>query len=74
VFRIKLQLQNLAKKPIHDTHVVLNVNTNIYKQRGAGLARLLPLMLPNLTYKVDIEVECVDKNGASDAIQVFVFD
>lgn len=68
VFKIKLQLQNLSKKPIHDTHVILNINTNIYKERGVGLTRLLPLMLPNLIYKVDIEVENIDKTGANDMI------
>lgn len=74
VFKIKLQLQNLSKKPIHDTQVLLNVNSNIYKERGQGLTRLLPLMLPNLIYKVDIEVENTDKTGANDVIQVFVVD
>ena len=31
-------------------------------------------MLPNLTYKVDIEVENVDPTGANDVIRVFVID
>ena len=38
------------------------------------MTRLLPLMLPNLTYKVDIEVENVDPTGANDVIRVFVID
>jgi hypothetical protein len=64
----------LSKKPIHDTQVVLNINSNLYKGRSGGLSRLLPLMLPNLTYKVDIEVENTDPTGASDMITVFVID
>ena len=31
-------------------------------------------MLPNLTYKVDIEVENIDPTGANDMIKVFVID
>jgi hypothetical protein len=31
-------------------------------------------MIPNLIYKVDIEIECVDPNGASDSIKVLVFN
>jgi hypothetical protein len=31
-------------------------------------------MLPNLTYKVDIEVENIDPTGANDIIRVFVID
>jgi hypothetical protein len=31
-------------------------------------------MLPNLTYKVDIEVENIDPTGANDIIRVFFID
>lgn len=31
VFRIKLELQNMSKKPIMNTHVCLNFRDNIYK-------------------------------------------
>lgn len=35
---------------------------------------MLPLLLPQMTYKVDIEIECLDPTGASDTIRVFVID
>ena len=72
VFRIKLELQNLSKKPIVDTHVCLNFKDNIYRQRRASPK--LPLMLPNLIYKVNVEVECIDTTGANDIIKVFIID
>jgi hypothetical protein len=31
-------------------------------------------MLPNLTYKVDVEVECIDPTGNNDIIRVYVID
>jgi hypothetical protein len=31
-------------------------------------------MLPNLIYKIDLEIECLDVTGANDTIKVFVID
>ena len=31
-------------------------------------------MIPNLIYKVNVEVECIDPTGANDVIKVFVID
>ena len=72
VFRIKLELQNLSKKPVMGTHICLNFKDNIYKQRGPSPR--LPVMVPNLIYKVNVEVECIDATGANDIIKVFVID
>ena len=33
---------------------------------------MLPLMVPMLTYKIDMLVECVDATGANDMIKVIV--
>ena len=55
-----------------DISICLNYNDNIYKQRGQN--RRLPLLLPNLVYKVSVQVECIDATGANDIIRVFVLD
>ena len=55
-----------------DTHICLNYKDNIYKQRGKS--PVLPLMLPNMIYKVNVEVECIDATGANDIIKVFVIN
>ena len=55
-----------------NTHICLNFKDNIYKQRGHSPH--LPLMLPNLAYKINVEVECIDATGANDTIKVFVID
>lgn len=44
----------------------------IYKLRNRN--PVVPLMVPNLVYKVDVEVECVDPTGANDTIKILVFD
>lgn len=35
---------------------------------------MIPLMLPNLTYRVDLTIENIDVTGANDVIKVFVID
>lgn len=72
VFRIKLELQNLGQKCIVDTHVVLNLNENIYKLRNRNPK--IPIMIPNLQYHIDVEIECIDPMGSSDVVKVFVFN
>ena len=34
----------------------------------------VPILVPNLTYKLDVDVENIDPNGAADIIKVFVFN
>lgn len=50
----------------------MQLNQLIYKLRDRN--PVLPLLLPQLTYKVDVEVECLDATGANDMIRVFVID
>lgn len=45
---------------------------NIYKLKDRN--PILPLMIPQLTYKLDIEVENIDATGSNDVIKVFVID
>jgi len=35
---------------------------------------MIPLMLPNLTYKIDLTIENIDVTGANDVIKVIVID
>ena len=62
----------MSKMPILNTLVCLNFKDNIYKQNGSSPR--LPLMLPNLIYKVNVMVECIDATGANDIIKVFIID
>lgn len=57
---------------ILNTNIVLSFNELIYKQRNRN--PIVPLMLPNVTYKVDVEIENIDKTGAADMVKVFVFN
>ena len=51
----------------------LGFNENIYKLK-TGKSPFLPLLVPNLNYKIDVEVDNIDPAGAADVIKVFVFN
>ena len=72
VFKIKLELQNIGKQCLTQTRVVLNLNETVYRLRTRN--PVLPVMIPQLTYKLDIEIECIDPVGAADIVKVFVFN
>ena len=72
VFKIKLELTNTGKELVKNTYIVLNFDETIYKNRRN--VPKVPLLIPNLTYKVDLEVECIEATGAADVIKVFVFN
>ena len=55
-----------------DTNIVLNFNELIYKLRNRNPK--VPIMVPNLQYHIDVEIECIDPMGASDVVKVFVFN
>lgn len=55
-----------------NTLVTISHNMNIYKLRDRN--PIIPLMIPMLNYKVDLEVENIDPTGANDMIKVFVID
>ena len=67
-----MELQNLGKKCLVDTNIVLNLNDNIYKLRNRNPK--VPMMIPQLLYKIDVEIECIDPTGANDMVKVFVFN
>jgi hypothetical protein len=53
-------------------HINLSMNDAIYKLKGKN--PFLPLLIPNLNYKIDIDIENIDPAGAADVIKVFVFN
>lgn len=73
IFKIKLEIQNLSKKTMVGTRVMLSYDNEIYKVLSNGYHKQLTL-LPSITYKQEIMVENIDENGAADLIRVFVYN
>ncbi len=53
-------------------YINLSFNDNIYKLKGKS--PFLPLLVPNLNYKIDVEIDNIDPAGAADIIKIFVFN
>ena len=62
----------MSKNPILGVHVNLAFNENIYKLKGK--CPFMPLLVPNLTYKLDIDIDNIDPAGSADVVKVFVFN
>jgi Bardet-Biedl syndrome 1 protein len=69
-FKIHLTLQNTGAKIVTELLAVVTYNALLYK-----LAKPIfevPLLLPGLPRKIDVDLECTDENGGADAVKVFV--
>ncbi len=53
-------------------YINLSFNDTIYRLKGKS--PFLPLLVPNLNYKIDVEIENIDPAGAADIIKVLVFN
>lgn len=73
LFKIKLEIQNLSKKTMVGTRVMLSYDTDIYKVNSKDFFKQMTL-LPQITYNQEILVENIDENGAADLIRVFVYN
>eukprot|EP00276_Gloeochaete_wittrockiana_P008473 CAMPEP_0184664068 /NCGR_PEP_ID=MMETSP0308-20130426/51076_1 /TAXON_ID=38269 /ORGANISM="Gloeochaete witrockiana, Strain SAG 46.84" /LENGTH=592 /DNA_ID=CAMNT_0027107225 /DNA_START=108 /DNA_END=1886 /DNA_ORIENTATION=+ len=71
LFKIKLSIQNTGNRPIFNTPVVLTFNEALYKVRHSPFFTI-PLLIPGLMYKYEVELDALDKQGAADAVNVFV--
>jgi len=69
-FKIKLSLQNTGSKHVADLSVAINYNALLYRLKTALFS--VPLLVPGLAHRLDADLECIDENGASDTVRVFV--
>ena len=73
LFKIKLELQNLSKKTMIGTRIILSYELDIYKVLSKDFYKAMTL-LPQINYHQEILVENIDENGAADLIKVFVYN
>jgi len=73
LFKIKIEIQNLSRKIMIGTRVMISYDTEIYKIISSDY-HLQMTLLPQITYSKEILIENVDENGAADLIRVFVYN
>lgn len=69
-FKIKISLQNTGTKGVADLCVALNYNALLYRLKQSVFD--LPLMVPGLVHRLDVELDNVDENGTPDVVRVYV--
>lgn len=72
LFKIRIKLENLGLKPANYLRVSYAFDAKIYKLVNPPM--VLPVLVPNISYPVDVIVESIDPNGANDTIKLFIFE
>lgn len=67
-FKLLMTVRNEGTKHVRDVPVSLRCNERIYKLRAKAM--VLPLLVPQLSYNYEIDVMCLDPQGAADTITV----
>ena len=71
-FTVHIDVENVSSKPISDLYITVNYDSLIYKL--LKMPKKIPLLIPNISYPIDIILECIDANGVNDSIKVFLCD
>lgn len=69
-FKISVRLQNAGVQPLHNIPMTCSTNPAIYKLSAPS--RIFPILVPHQLYQVDIPVLCVDENGGTDCVRIFL--
>jgi len=69
-FKVNLQVQNIGKIKLMDLPILFSYNEQIYKINVKNA--YIPLLIPGLNYKIDIDVLSIDATGAADIIKVMI--
>jgi len=69
-FKIKLTVQNTGSSHVMNLSLVLNYNALLYRPKVSVFG--VPILVPGVPHRVDAELDCIDENGGSDTIKVFV--
>eukprot|EP00741_Cyanophora_paradoxa_P005276 tig00000865_g5115.t1 len=71
LFKVKAAITNTGAKPITNVPVLLAFDSALYSIRGSPFLTI-PLLVPGLQYRLEVEVEALDPQGAAGAVTLFV--
>jgi Bardet-Biedl syndrome 1 protein len=69
-FKIKMSIQNVGSASLLHTPVTLSYNHDLYKANRSLLQ--VPVLLPGLQCHYEFDIECINPDGGSDSIRIFV--
>lgn len=71
-FRIHITIQNTGKVLLRDVPVSFVYNHYIYRLQQSLL--VIPVLVSGVAYDLETDIYCIDPNGCSDEVKVFVVD
>jgi Bardet-Biedl syndrome 1 protein len=71
LFKVKIELRNTSAGVVTDVPVTFAYDQQMYDVRCTHLSRI-PMLVPKLAYTYDVDVVCLDADGAAGTIKVFV--
>mmetsp|Transcript_7059 Transcript_7059/g.25118 ORF Transcript_7059/g.25118 Transcript_7059/m.25118 type:complete len:582 (-) Transcript_7059:34-1779(-) len=69
-FKVTLNLQNTGTRSLINVPMTFNYNHDLYRVSTPVI--VVPLMIPALLYRYEVDVTCIDEAGGADVIKVFV--
>eukprot|EP00971_Amphidinium_carterae_P179836 3566934-Amphidinium_carterae.1 len=69
-FKVVVRIQNAGVHAVYDVPLLVTANPKLYRlQRPCSY---LPVLVPQQLYIVDIPITCINENGGTDSVRVFL--
>mmetsp|Transcript_47681 Transcript_47681/g.152835 ORF Transcript_47681/g.152835 Transcript_47681/m.152835 type:complete len:596 (+) Transcript_47681:319-2106(+) len=72
LFKIKMNVQNTGSKPIAGVPIMVSYNQELYTASRSQI--VIPVLVPGLMYVSEVDVHCLDPNGAADVVRLCVLN
>eukprot|EP00929_Paragymnodinium_shiwhaense_P120367 TRINITY_DN92299_c0_g1_i1.p1 TRINITY_DN92299_c0_g1~~TRINITY_DN92299_c0_g1_i1.p1 ORF type:complete len:598 (-),score=146.79 TRINITY_DN92299_c0_g1_i1:95-1888(-) len=69
-FKIVVRVQNAGVHALYDVPLMCTTNPNLY--RIARPCHYLPILVPQQVYIVEIAITCINENGGTDCVRIFL--
>jgi Bardet-Biedl syndrome 1 protein len=69
-FKISVRVQNAGVHALYNVPLTCTTNYSLY--RVPKPCTLLPILVPQQTYLVEIPVTCINENGGTDCVRIFL--
>eukprot|EP00403_Amphidinium_massartii_P031176 CAMPEP_0178386438 /NCGR_PEP_ID=MMETSP0689_2-20121128/8560_1 /TAXON_ID=160604 /ORGANISM="Amphidinium massartii, Strain CS-259" /LENGTH=599 /DNA_ID=CAMNT_0020006775 /DNA_START=42 /DNA_END=1838 /DNA_ORIENTATION=- len=69
-FKVLVRIQNAGVHAVYDVPLLVTTNPNLY--RVPKPCSYLPILVPQQLYIVEVPITCVNENGGTDCVRVFL--
>lgn len=69
-FKVVVRVQNAGVHALYDVPLMVTINPALY--RVPKPCSYLPILVPQQVYIVDVNVTCINENGGTDCVRIFL--